>query len=224
MQDAFLSEPYAAIVTTGDNFYKDDIAAVFAPFDWTRERDIKWWASWGNHDIANQARIAGVSAVLGETPNWTKFEWGVLDVIILDSNQIDNATQIDFLTEALDSSRPAIVVFHHPAFSCSKHGSTADVVESWLPLFVDDGDVLLVLNGHDHNYQHFEEAGIDYVVSGGGGRGLYNLTTCPKDHPDLIFGSKTHHFLRLVVDETGLTVIAIDATGTTFESFTIPVP
>lgn len=224
LHTAYLSNPYDTIVTTGDNYYKDDTATLFAPFAWTVGSNIEWWASWGNHDVDSAARGAGIAATLGPTPFWVKHQWGPLDVIILDSNQIGSTEQLSFLATALASDRPAIVVFHHPAYSCSKHGSTPEVVESWIPLIAGDGDVLLVLNGHDHNYQHFNAAGVDYVVTGGGGRNVYDLKTCPKGHPELISGFKAHHFLRLDLEGIDLTVTAIDETGAILDDFAIAVP
>lgn len=68
-----------------------------------------------------------------------------------------------------------VVLFHHAAYSASKHGSTPTVQRSWVPLF-DRFGVDLVFNGHDHNYERTHPIegdalaapgeGVVYVVAG----------------------------------------------------------
>jgi hypothetical protein len=60
-----------------------------------------------------------------------------------------------------------------------------------------DDDVFLVLAGHDHNYQRFEHENATYVVTGGGGRSLYELEPCPDSHPERLAGSAQHNFVAL---------------------------
>ena len=213
------SHDLAAILTTGDNFYGDDLDFLMAPYDWVAESGIEFWITWGNHDIESDDRAEEIETRF-DAPRWAVHEWGAVDIIILDSNQVDSEQQREFLIDELArSDRPVIVAFHHPAFSCSLHGDTPEVIDTWLRLF--DDDVVLVLNGHDHNYQRLESDGVSYVVTGGGGRHLYDLEDCPTGHPERIIGSAIHHFLAMDQTEDSLAIEVIDVMGATVDSFEI---
>jgi tartrate-resistant acid phosphatase type 5 len=59
---------------------------------------------------------------------------------------------------------------HHPAYCAGPmHGNSKSVIEHLVPLFRRAG-VRFVLAGHEHNYQHSHVDGIDYFVTGGGGK------------------------------------------------------
>ncbi len=205
----------AAIVTTGDNFYEDDIDFLMAPFGWAT--NIEFWIAWGNHDIETARRIDAVNRAFSNPPRWTIREWGTATLVFLDSNQVEDPQQIEFLKEAMTSiDGPTIVVFHHPSYSCSKHGDTAAIKTAWVPLF--DSDVLLVMSGHDHNYQRINEGGITYVVTGGGGRPLYDLEPCDRE---VAASAELHHFVLLQQTDNAIHGTAIDVNGTPFDEFAI---
>ncbi|MFZ0627511.1 MAG: metallophosphoesterase [Acidimicrobiia bacterium] len=217
------SHEVEAILTTGDNFYSNDVPKIMGPFSWVSDDGIEWWVTWGNHDEESDARIAAVNQAFDNPANWTTISWGAADMIILDSNMVDSEDQLDFLKEQMAAiTKPTIMVFHHPAYSCSKHGSTEAVVDTWVPVF--DRDVFLALSGHDHLYQRFESNGVVYVVSGGGGRGLYEVEECPPGHPERIIGDQTNHFLAITQDETGVSVTVIDRESVVIDEFTVPFP
>lgn len=213
--------PVTAILTTGDNFYSDDAEFLLEPLEWAFQQHIPFWITWGNHDVETPGRIEIVEQAFDSPPRWHLHEWGAVDVVILDSNQVVAPEQLEFLIESLaESDDTTIVVFHHPALSCSLHGDTVTVLENWVPLF--DDEVSLVLSGHDHNYQRFEEADVTYVVSGGGGRPLYELNECPVDHPERLAGEAVHHFLVLTQGANEIAVEVVDVNGGTIDSFAVP--
>jgi Calcineurin-like phosphoesterase len=223
MKSYAASHEVEAVLTTGDNFYGNNVSDIMTPFDWMADEGIDWWVTWGNHDEESESRIDAVNKAFENPPNWTTISWGAADIVILDSNQIESEDQLAFLqAEMAAITKPTIVVFHHPAYSCSKHGSTEAVLETWLPLF--DHDVILALSGHDHLYERFESDGIEYVVSGGGGRGLYEVEDCPPGHPARIVGDQTNHFLAISQDDTGVEVSVIDREGVVIDEFTVPFP
>lgn len=212
--------PIAGILTTGDNFYNDDADFLMMPFGWAVDSAVEFWITWGNHDIESEARIDAVNSTFDSPPRWTTETWGRFEVLILDSNQVDDPAQLEFLEMELDRiTTPTIIVFHHPAHSCSRHGPTEDVVEDWLPLF--DQDVVLVLSGHEHNYQRFEADGVVYVVTGGGGRSLHKVGECSPGDPELQFEAQLHHYLLLEDDGTTLVIRAVDVLGETFDTVEI---
>jgi hypothetical protein len=67
---------------------------------------------------------------------------------------------------------------------------------------------VLVLNGHIHNYERFEQHGVEYVVTGGGGAEPYPLlirgaADLYHDHPR---GHPVYHYLTLDVSGRNLHV------------------
>ncbi len=221
MADHARDREIAAILTTGDNFYSDDVDELIKPFGWATDGDIPFLVAWGNHDIESEKRIELTNEVFDDPPRWVRHEWGQIDIVILDSTQIGEARQIDFLDRALESDGdPTIVVFHHPPYSCGSHGDTVGIgplVDAF------DDDVFLVLTGHEHNYQRFAIGGVSYVVTGGGGATLTELADCAGDHPQRLAGESTHHFLALEQDDD-VTVTVIDANGDVIDEFSLDLP
>ena len=210
----------AAILTTGDNLLSDDAEFIMHPYGWVEEADLEWWITWGNHDVETESRIEVVEETFDDPPRWTILHWGNVDIVILDSNQADSEDQAAFLDAALaDSSRPTIVVTHHPPYSCSTHGDTQGVGEEIVTAF--DDDVFLMLSGHDHAFQRFESEQVTFIVSGGGGQQLYPIEECPADHPELLAGEELHHFVALTQDGGSIHVEAIDITGKVFDQTTL---
>jgi len=214
------TSPIAGILTTGDNFYSDDTDFLMEPFGWAVDASVEFWIAWGNHDIESETRIEAITTTFGDPPRWTTKTWGRFEILILDSTQVNDTSQLEYLDAELDRiTAPTIVVFHHPAHSCSQHGPAEDIVDHWLPRF--DEEVVLVLSGHDHNYQRFEADGVVYIVTGGGGRRLHEVGECSPGHPELEFEAKLHHYLRLEDDGTALVVSAVDILGETFDTIDI---
>lgn len=212
--------PVVRILTTGDNFYSNDSDGLMVPFEWATTTGIPFWITWGNHDVESARRIEVVNEVFEHPPRWGLYEWDNIDIVILDSTQPGNDLQVDFLDRVLSNSDdPTIVVFHHPVYSCGPHGRSEQIANEWLEVF--DDDVVLALSGHDHMYERFEDAGVTFVVTGGGGRFLSELGTCPADHPELIAGEAVHHFLALE-QEGALEVTSIAADGTVVDRFSVP--
>lgn len=206
------SSSVEAILTTGDNFYSDNVTFIMEPYQWAADADIPFWITWGNHDVESDERVELVNEAFDSPPRWTTHTWGEVEVVILDSNQVDDPEQLAFIEDVLsEGTSPTIVVFHHPPFTCGRYGDNGELMEQWVTLF--DDDVVLVLSGHEHNYQRFLVGDLTYVVTGGGGRGLYEIDDCPSGHPPLEANGVEHHFV--VLEQTGdhLTVKAVDLLG-----------
>jgi uncharacterized protein (TIGR03437 family) len=99
-----------------------------------------------------------------------------------------------------------------------------------LPILERHG-VQLVLGGHEHGYQRSfplrdgavvdSGSGAVYIITGGGGGGLYSIGTSPIS----AIGKSVHHYLRGEVRGSRLTVTAIDIDGAEIESLTLaPAP
>lgn len=215
----------AAIITTGDNFYLDDVAAIWsAPFDWVIESSIPVWPSWGNHDLETARRRDLVGDTLGVSERWYLRPLGEAVVIVLDANRPADVEQLRWLRAALAAheAQPVVVAFHQPALSCSLHGSTPLVLTNWAPLFERHG-VELVLNGHDHNYQRFQRRGVTYVVSGGGGATLYEVADCPAGtEAPIVADDRRYHFLVLTVTGDAVEVVALSSEGEEIDRVEVP--
>jgi 3',5'-cyclic AMP phosphodiesterase CpdA len=220
-------EDLDALITTGDNVYPRGDRIFFErawdePYGWTETGDLDVIASLGNHDFDHEGGDAVVEH-LGMPAYWYMQRVGDADIFVLDSNRVTDPEQQIWLSEQLARSSAAwqIAVFHHPAFSCSLHGTTQEIVDEWVPVFEREG-VDLVVNGHDHNYQRFDGAEIAYVVTGGGGAPLYELEECEFEEPAREEADdEKHHFLSIEGGASNLRVRAIAVEGEALDDFSI---
>lgn len=141
---------FADVVTTGDNFYRQDGGATESNYHGPEDCLIsaeghRWRAVWGNHDLARDSTLK----VLGAEKHYT-WSAGPADFYMLDSNRPDTA-QTAWLEARLAASKAKvkIAVFHHPPYTTGTHESNIDVRRSWTPLF-ERHAVSLVLSGHNH--------------------------------------------------------------------------
>ena len=96
---------------------------------------------------------------------------------------------------------------HHPPFSAGPKHHNTDHMERLLQLFQRAG-VRAVFSGHEHNFQHAHDGGIDYFVTGAGSK-------LHKGPPDDFEGGRTvswsdhAHFLLVTMAGDTMTVRAI---------------
>ena len=211
------------IVTTGDNFYNPDGNATQRNY-YRPERCLYtypgnvWRAVWGNHDVAGPS----TATVLGSPKRYYTWSVGTTQLFMLDANDPGSSAQRSWLEHALriSSARVKIVVFHQPAFTSGIHTDNTSARRNWVPLFV-RYHVTLVLTGHNHDYEHLKENGIDYVVSGGGGQTAY---PCLRVEPGALRCVSAYHFLLVTVSSGSVAVRAVRATGGELDEFEIKVP
>lgn len=225
--DAILSTHEASaldyLITTGDNFYSDDVTSIWTePYGWLEEESVEVLATWGNHDIETETRRELVEEHLNLTESWYTRDLGPILFVALDSNQIESAEQLSWLKTVLTTAdEPAIVAFHHPPHSCGAHGSDRMVQDRWEPLFIGH-DVVLILNGHEHDYERIEVEGLTHVITGGGGRPLRPIRSCPSGTPPPDAANDTrHHFVLLDVSAAGIDGQAISADSEPIDRFSI---
>ena len=220
MCEARAATPFDQVVTTGDNFYSPDGVATQANY-YRPEACLlahpghRWRAAWGNHDAGRPSTDQVLGA--GER-TYTWFD-NPVQFFVLDSNRAADASQTAWLAGELARSTAAvkIAVFHHPPFTVGLHEDSLEVRRRWVPLFEQHG-VDLVLNGHNHGYEHSVINGVHYVVSGGGGASLY---PCVDDEPWLIVCLSAHHFLVVEAEGTSISVKAIGAFGAQIDGFNL---
>lgn len=223
MRERVAREGGDLFVTTGDNFYNDDIDRIWnEPYGWLTEENIRIAAAWGNHDLDSDTRRKLVREALEPPGDYYSMDLGEGKLIVLDSNNLPDAGQTEwFRSELEDRGSPVIVVFHHPPYSCGVYGTEDVVNETWLPL-LEDFDVPLVFNGHEHHYERFLVDETMYVVTGGGGRSLRPAETCPADTPQPLASNYTdHHFIALEIGDGRILAEVVAADGSTIDSFEI---
>ncbi|MBI4567907.1 MAG: metallophosphoesterase [Planctomycetes bacterium] len=151
-------------------------------------------------------------------------EYGGVHLAAFDTNfpWRTDAKQRAWLEADLKSAQTAdfrLVFFHHPPHGTQKSRTTDHHMMRILfgrMLARSHADV--VFNGHDHHYVRAREEGVNYVLTAGGGAGLYELGTATEY---TVLQKKVHHFTRVDYSPGKLKVTAIDVDGQEFDSFTI---
>ena len=77
--------------------------------------------------------------------------------------------------------------------------------------------VTAALFGHDHNYQHYLQNGIHYVVTGGGGAPLYDVNKPPPGITQKVVS--VENFVSVSVDGKSAHVRAISIEGRVLDEF-----
>ena len=162
------------VFTLGDNAYPDGSARNFADCfrpSWGDSaklimRNIR--PAVGNHEHVSGAASAYYqffgSKAGDPTKGYYSYDIGAWHAIVLNSEIVVNAgaftnaeriAQETWLKADIASHHQTCTVayWHHPRFSSGWHGTDARLAPLWQILY--DGNVDLVLNGHDHNYERF---------------------------------------------------------------------
>ncbi len=208
-------EPFAFVLTTGDNFSDPDGVATAENF-WRPERclraqRVRWRAAWGNHDVAGD----GTARALRSPRRYYAFAAGPARVVVLDGNDPASPAQAAFLRSQLRAAREPvrIVAFHQPIYTAGIHPPSEEARRRWEPI-MREGGVSLVLQGHNHAYERLEAGGITYITTGGGGAQLY---PCLRPAAELRACRFANHFLDVTATAAGVTVSAITPAGRTLE-------
>lgn len=184
------------VFTLGDNVYPDGTAGQFrdcyAP-SWGKVL-ARTYPVPGNHDYNTRGAkpyFDYFGARAGEPgKGYYSFDVGAWHVVALNS-EIDtggNSAQVQWLRDDL-ARHPAkctLALFHRPLFSSGPHGRDGSGEKTralWDALYENNADV--ILNGHDHDYEHFapqdpqgardDARGIREFVVGTGGAPFYPI-------------------------------------------------
>lgn len=159
------------------------------------------------------------------------FNWGNAHFCMINSDIANVASskvgreafwreQTAWLEEDLQANQNAqfrIVAAHHPPMSAvaSRQGANPQM-KALVPL-LEQMHVTAALFGHDHNYQHYLQNGIHYIVSGGGGAPLYDVSKPPEGITQKVVS--TENFVRVRCDGKVMHVEALDTSGATLDAF-----
>jgi predicted phosphodiesterase len=169
--DAHARFPFEFAIMMGDNIYGSERAIDFVnkfekPYKPLLDRDVKFYASLGNHDDPSQRFYQRFNM---DGNRYYKFNKKDVDFFVLDSTYMA-PPQITWLREQLERSNAKwkIAYFHHPIYSSGeRHGSEEDLQKTIEPLFLKYG-VDVVFSGHEHFYERLKpQKGIVYITQGG---------------------------------------------------------
>jgi hypothetical protein len=180
-----------------------------------------YYPSLGNHEKSGAPYFRYFAV-----PAEYSFDYGNTHFVALDSNrpEAEYSAQQEWLRKDLMAHQDAkwrIVYFHHTVHTCvDKPGRRVESAEraKRLEPILAEGHVQLVINGHDHDYQRHVANGITYLVTGGGGAPLYDVTL---DTPYVKMAKKVHHHCEFNVNGDTMSVRAVEPNGAVIEQFTL---
>ena len=211
---------YDFVLMLGDNLYGGKSPADYKskfeePYKALLEGGVKFFASLGNHDDANE-RFYKQFNMNGQ--RYYTFRRGEAAFFALDSTYMD-ATQLDWLDKELAKAANVpwkICYFHHPLYSDARHGPDLDLRARLEPVF-QKYKVNLVLSGHEHVYERLTpQNGIAYFVLGNSGELRYHDL---HPSPMMAKGFDTDRsFGMLEINTNGIAFQIIARTGETVDS------
>jgi acid phosphatase type 7 len=210
----------------------------FSPFA-AALRNAPFYVVVGNHDVMDAdgqqvlANFRMPASTLTGDGRCFSMAWGPVRVIGLDCNTdrtgdrygADHPAHRYLVAELAAAAEPFVIVASHfPMRSWSRQGNRGELLLGMLPELAAHG-VTLYLSGHDHCYQRFGEPGGAepvLVVSGGGGKDLYDLK--PAKGPQPAAMAKAYHWCSVEVVEGSLRVQAHGLDGATLDDFEAKLP
>ncbi|HLG13476.1 MAG TPA: metallophosphoesterase [Blastocatellia bacterium] len=132
---------------------------------------------------------------------------------LFDHRFFERPHHLAFVQEALPepASQPAdsplwrIPFSHHPAFCAGPvHSNSKSMGRVLVPLFERAG-VRAAFSGHEHNFQHSRSRGVNYFITGGGGK-VEQSDPSDFDGAHTVAWGKGGHFLVVEVDSEKMSV------------------
>ena len=207
---------------------------------------IPMWPTPGNHEYKTGIATPYIEVYYlpeqayrqTEHEYYYSFDYGDVHFVSLDSNDFRYVTlfgqepgsMTDWLRDDLANTDATwrVAFMHHPVYSSGLHGGTPWLLDEIVPL-LEEGEVDLVLVGHDHHYERTQEilanevaAGnplaVTYIVAGAGGAGLRDA---PGDWFTDVVNDQAHTFLHLEFDGCQATGRAISSEGVEVDRFVL---
>jgi len=226
--------PFDFVVMLGDNIYPphgpDDFTTKFEqPYRTLLEQGVTFYAAIGNHDLDSELNYAKFNMEGRRYYTFRRNERRPEGLVgagvrffVLDSRSLD-PEQLTWLRDELGRSRTdwKICYLHHPIYTSGRYSNAARVLRLALePIFV-NGDVDVVLSGHEHFYERVHpQHGITYFISGGAG----SLRKADIRRPSAIMArgfDTDFHFMMMEVSGDSLYFQAISRTGETIDAGSI---
>jgi len=227
------------LVHTGDlvgDGRREDLWQQFFTIEREALRSAAWVPVVGNHELQSPSRegIANFRRYVHSEEDSPRPEldytlrYGNVRLVL--ANAFDNWTSPHmraWLDGALGRMRAegpddfVLVVLHWGMHSSGNHGENGALRRAGIADLLRRHRVDLVVAGHDHVYERGEERGLRYMVTGGGGAGLYAHTT--RRAYARVFASE-HHYVRVDVTRDALSFVALRPDGSILDRFSIQHP
>ena len=222
--------PFEFVLMLGDNIYPpntphDYVTKFEEPYRALLEAGVTFHAAIGNHDPPGEINYARFNMEGRRYYTFRRNEHRLSGIagagvrfFVLDSRGFDPG-QLAWLQAELAKSETAwkICYFHHPLYTSGRYTSGARALRLVMEPLLINGDVDVVLSGHEHFYERIKpQHGISYFISGGAGslrRGDINPS------PLTARGFDTdYHFMMMEVSGDTLYFQAISRTGETVDA------
>ena len=228
--------PFTFVLMLGDNIYgtstPHDYELKFArPYRALLDSGVVFHAAIGNHDDPSQIHYQLFNMQGRRYYTFRENERRLSGLVgagarffVLDSRSFD-PRQLDWLRQQLTESGTAwkIVYFHHPLYTSGRYRAGARALRLMVEPILVDGDVDVVLAGHEHLYERLlPQHGISYFISGGAGslrRGDLMPSTVHAAGFD-----RDYHFMLMEISGNELYFQAISRTGETVDAGVIARP
>jgi predicted phosphodiesterase len=228
--------PFTFVVMLGDNIYGTSTAHDYEikferPYKALLDAGVEFRAAIGNHDDSAQIRYSKFNMNGRRYYTYRESELRLAGMagagvrfFVLDSRSLD-PDQLSWLREQLKESGTAwkICYFHHPLYTSGRYRAGARALRLVLEPILVEGDVDVVLSGHEHVYERLQpQRGISYFTSGGAGslrRGDLSPSTVHAKGFDT-----DYHFMLMEVSGNELYFQAISRTGVTVDAGVISRP
>ena len=185
-----------------------------------REAGVQIFPVLGNHDLTGSVELAQQNYFRRfpalNSRRWYSVRYGNCYFLMVDSNSTlePESPQLLWLASELDHLPPGtdyvFVVTHHPSYTQStrEHGAghAARGSERKLGEFLEARHKkragLFELSGHVHNYERYQNGGVMYIVTAGGGAVPYAVNRKPNDF--YREAGATYHYCRFTIDHRRL--------------------
>ena len=190
---AVLSKNPRFIVQTGDNNDSWGSAENWENYYSSGKElfaNVPVFAAQGNHDTGSNYSVYNLAPQSSSSSDlYYAFVYGNAGFVAINTNG-SSTTQSKWVDGALHklTGGPLFAFHHHPLYSCGSHGSSTSMQEAFQGLF-EKVKLTTDYAGHDHALIVWKPVnGVRYVVSGGGGAGLYALRGCEGPYAQSKYG------------------------------------
>lgn len=226
--------PFEFVVMLGDNIYPphgpDDYVKKFEePYGPLLAAGVTFHAAIGNHDLDTELNYAKFN-MAGRRYYTFRYNERRLEGLagagvrffVLDSRSID-PDQLAWLQKELGKSETdwKICYFHHPIYTSGRYANGARGLRLALEPILIQGNVDVVLSGHEHFYERIHpQHGVSYFISGGAGS--LRAGDIRRASALIARGFDTDfHFMMMEVSGDTLYFQAISRTGATIDAGSI---
>ncbi len=185
--------------------------------------DLAYQACMGNHEGSGDL-FRKYFPYPFESDRYWSFDYGPAHFVVVDQyvSYTTGSAQLTWIENDLaTTAKPwKFIYLHEPGWGGGTHSNNT-TVQSYIQPLCELYDVYMVFAGHNHNYVRALVNGVHHVTTGGGGAPLYspNLTW-----PNVVTGTKAHHFCMIEIDGGELHFSVITAQDSLIDSLTIALP